>query len=49
MYALMDSNWEVYGLYSNIHVALAELNTSPFILTLINNVTGEVLYNNFDR
>ncbi len=49
MYALMDSNWEVYGLYRDMRVALAELNTSPFALTLINNVTGEILYNNWDR
>ena len=48
MYALMDSKWELDSLYSDMRLALTEMRTSPFALTLINNVTGEVICNNFD-
>ena len=48
MYALMNSNWEVDGLYSDIKMAYIEMRQSPFALTLINNVTGAVICNNFD-
>ena len=48
MYALMDDMWNIYSLHSDMRVALMEMRESPFILTLINNVTGEVLAFNGD-
>ena len=48
MYALMDDRWNIYALHSDMRVALAEMRTSPFILFLINNVTGEVITDNSD-
>lgn len=48
MYALYDSNWELNGLYNDMRLALVEMESSFFALTLVNNVTGEVITNNWD-
>lgn len=48
MYALMDPEWKVYGLYRDMRIALTEMRTADVVLTLINNVTGEVICHNAD-
>lgn len=49
MYNLIDANGESHGLFSDLRVAYANMIWSPYALWLINNVTGEVLYNNLDK
>ena len=48
MYALYDANWELCGLYNDMRLALAEMDDTYYSLTLVNNVTGEVITNNYN-
>ena len=47
MYATIYLDGELDNLYSDLRVALAELNKAGYALTLINNVTGEVIKRNW--
>lgn len=47
MYATIFLDGELDNLYSDLRVALAELDKAYYALTLINNVTGEVIKRNW--
>ena len=48
MYELRDAEWRVYDRYNNLYLALMEARRSPYVLIIVNTVTGQVIADNTD-
>lgn len=47
MYKLVGLSGLVYGRFHDLRVAYANMMWLPYAIELVNDVTGEVLYNNY--